>query len=111
MAALTAPKCATECGPRYGETRCCEPMYCDIVQETLDTHGIKIATTTHPKLKFMGENGCVVPPAYRPVCAIHVCSIANMGFDKDPVFTSEYFKLREKISLREQQEVINEFLK
>lgn len=94
MAELTKPKCQACRAPMS----CCDSMYCDMAIETAKASGEVLTHTGHKTLPMMGENGCVAPPHFRPLCTLHVCSINNLGFDpKDPAWTKEYFKLRAKI--------------
>lgn len=104
MSALTAPECAHSCRVPHS---CCSPEYCDMAQEwTLSRYGVNLSTmkTTHAKLKFMGQNGCVLSPHYRPICTMHTCDINGLGFkknDKGGVWTEKYFNLREQIEVLE----------
>jgi hypothetical protein len=60
--------------------------------------GVKLEPTGHTELKFMGPNGCTVPPHFRPNCTLHECSINSLGFKpRKSNWTKEYFKLRDKI--------------
>lgn len=94
MAELTLPKCK-EC-PR--PMSCCDPMYCEIAEGYSKERGFPVPEKHAGRLPFMGPNGCVMPPHQRPLCTLHVCSINGLGFDpKDPEWTKNYFKLREKI--------------
>ena len=68
--------------------------------------GVVLEATKHAKLKFMGPTGCVVPPHFRPLCTLHVCSINGMGFKPgDAKWTKQYFGLRAKI----EREVAKEY--
>ena len=100
MADLTRPKCG-EC---RSPLSCCDEMYCHLAGEMIQEAGLNVPTTGHPRLPYMGPNGCVVPPHLRPACTMHLCSINSLGFDpKDLPFTEKYFSLREKIEGLEMQ--------
>jgi hypothetical protein len=54
--------------------------------------------TNHPKIPFMGPNGCVVEPHLRPACSVHTCNINSIGFEpKDLEMTKRYFEIRGEI--------------
>lgn len=94
MSKLTQPKCA-QCKIPFS---CCSQEYCEIAKNYAKEKGIELIETNHPKLPFMGPNGCIVPPYLRPLCTLHVCSINSLGYDpQDPKFTEKYFQLREQI--------------
>ena len=114
MAELTLPKCV-EC-PNLLPHRCCDRMYCDLVDMMAKDSGAELpAPTGHPTLTYMGKNGCVVPPHLRPTCTVHVCSMNSMAilynktgegmFDRtvDVPRTEKYFELREQIEKLEEQ--------
>lgn len=97
MYEMTNPECR-ECRIPLS---CCDAMYCDCAEEyARDEWGVDLTPlkTDHPKLPFMGPNGCTVPAHLRPICTLHVCSINNIGIKPgDPEWTDKYFELREKI--------------
>ena len=90
IAALTKPKCGQCRVPHY----CCNEYQCEETARHAAERGVMLKRTGHPKLPFLGEEGCVVPPHLRPICAIHVCENHIWG---DPVFHDRYFELRDKI--------------
>ncbi len=109
MYELTAPECASVCRAPHS---CCSPEYCDMAEERAEEFGVEILRTDHPTLKFMGSSGCVVPPYLRPLCTLHTCAINSFGFKPgDPKWSAKYFKLRDKITLEENEKVdsINRF--
>ena len=90
LADLTRPKCLGEC-PNPGA--CCRPDYCAQAERRALAFGVRLPRQPHPTLPFMGEEGCVVPPYLRPLCAIHVCEFHLL--DETP-FSRAYFDLREE---------------
>lgn len=90
IAEMTRPKCGTCTVPNS----CCGPMYCDLAAMRAEEYGVELKDTDHPKLRFMGANGCTVEPYLRPICAVHVCEQKLVG---DPTFTRKYFALRDRI--------------
>lgn len=93
IAELTKPKCATcrTCKPY----RCCESFYCEVAKGHMRLNGITPPEPTGHDIPYMGKDGCILPPEYRPICALHHCDIASLGFFKnDPDATKEYFRLR-----------------
>lgn len=95
MSTATRPKC----GACRVPLSCCAHEYCGLVAERAEEFGEPVPTETgHPRLPYMGEHGCVVPPHLRPLCTMHVCSINSIGADpNDPKFTKHYFELRSQI--------------
>ena len=96
MAKITKAKCA-QCRIPFS---CCSPEYCDMAidyAKEIYSEDISSMKTAHERLPFMSESGCVLPPHFRPLCSLHVCSISANGIDKDAAFTKEYFSLREEI--------------
>lgn len=96
MATLTLPECRDSCRVPYS---CCSPEYChiaaQIAKEEWDT---ELTPTGHPKLPFMGETGCIVPPHMRPMCTNHTCAVNGLGFKPgDMAWTKKYFQIREQI--------------
>lgn len=84
-------------------TRCCSIEYCNIARadhnlagkkppEPLNLHGVL----------YLDENfNCVIPPHMRPMCTLHHCDIASLGFLKragGEEWTKKYFELREQIN-------------
>jgi hypothetical protein len=101
MADLTAPECESACKVPHS---CCSPEYCDMAEELAHKHGIPLAHTAHPTLKFMGVDangkatGCIVDPHWRPLCTLHTCDVNGLGFKRgDDVWNNRYFKLRTAI--------------
>jgi hypothetical protein len=96
----TQPICAKKCGLPL---KCCDPMGCETSRRVAASHwGVHLKETGHPTLPFMGKDGCTIKPHLRPLCTFHVCCISSMGFlPNDPVWTKEYFDLRNKIDAME----------
>ena len=81
--------------PKEDETyRCCDSVFCAVVDDHLNQVGIKISKTDNPSLPFMGPDGCVVPPELRPFCSTYVCPDRLKG---DRKFRREYQRIRAKI--------------
>jgi len=59
--------------------------------------GVAFEPTGHVSLPGMSATGCVIPPHFRPLCTLHVCSINALGTSGDAKFDAEYFSLREEI--------------
>ena len=102
MAKLTAPECGKACGgfDALRPNRCCSGYYCEIaIAHAKKKWGVELAPTGHPTLPLMGEGGCVAAPHLRPICAVHVCSINNLGFKPgDAPWTARYFKIRDRLN-------------
>ena len=89
IADLTKPKCGQCRVPHY----CCNDYQCEMIAHYAAEMGVTLTRTGHPKLPFMGEDGCVVAPHLRPICSVHVCE--NHLWDVK--FSEKYFKLRDAI--------------
>jgi hypothetical protein len=94
IAALTKPKCG-ECPVPY---HCCEPDMCKMIETFAKEDGIELPPRTdHPKLPYMGPEGCILEPYQRPLCAIHVCEYHLWNLN----FSIKYHHLRACISEKE----------
>lgn len=72
LAAITGERCG-RC-PGVGPDRCCDDAFCQVVEVGLRATGREVpAATGHPKARFLGPSGCVLPPEFRPGCAGYVC--------------------------------------
>ena len=96
MAAHTRPECASTCVLPHS---CCAPEYCESARLwALSEWGVELQETGHPRLPYMGESGCVVPPHLRPICTVHTCEVNSLGFKRgDRAWTTRYFELRDRI--------------
>lgn len=75
---------------------CCDATYCEMAKEIAKRWGVTLQETGHPKLPFLGEQGCIVPPHLRPLCTLHDCDINSKGFKPLKFeWTEKYFKLRD----------------
>lgn len=105
LAEHTAPECGAPCyrGRQPPPDRCCDALYCEMARQfAREEYGVKFVSTGHPRLPFMGPDGCVVEPHLRPVCTLHVCSINSLGFKPgDEAWTRKYFELREALEAAE----------
>lgn len=101
LADITRKKCAG-CNVPFG---CCDSFYCEMAEKyAKNQYGVDLTPTGFANkkgLKFMSENGCIVPPHLRPVCTIHICDKALYA---DPKFHDKYFSLREKLDCIELEE-------
>ena len=103
MADLTRPECSGSCALPHS---CCHARHCaDTIQWAQERWGVTLVPTGHPTLPLMGEGGCVAAPHLRPICTVHTCDIASMGFKRlpqpDPQWTRQYFRLRGRIDRAE----------
>lgn len=96
MAALTLPECKNNCRRQLS---CCSMEYCQMAKQfAKEEYNIDLQETNNPKLLYMTEGGCTVPPYLRPHCTLHTCAINSLGLKPgDPKWTEKYFKLREQI--------------
>jgi hypothetical protein len=54
--------------------------------------------TGSDRCRFLGADGCILAPHFRPICSIHHCSINSLGFlPGDPGWTKRYFRIRERV--------------
>lgn len=90
MVDLTKPKCGQCRVPYY----CCAPEHCEATARYAAELGVMLNRTEHPRLPFLGPDGCTVVPHLRPICAVHVCE----NHLWDPEFSEKYFELRNAFS-------------
>lgn len=79
-----------QCGD-CAQTDCaCKDAICQHVEEQAVKRGVKLEHTGH-RLRFIGCQGCVVPPHLRETCTIYLCEKAQ----NKPSFNRErYEKLK-----------------
>jgi len=96
LAELTYNRCKTTC-KCLGS--CCSNEYCDIAADYAAEKGVTLESTGN-KIRFLNSGGnCIVPPEFRPFCALHQCEINGLGFFKnDDNLTNKYFELRNSIT-------------
>ena len=96
MADMTKARCKESPGC-HGEGWCCNAMYCEEVRQYAAKKGVTLTEPSprNEQLPFCGENGCTVPPQYRPLCTVHQCRIETAPAD----WQRKYFKLREKLNI------------
>ena len=90
MADLTKPKCG-QCRVPY---LCCQPEHCENTARYAAEMGVMLKRTDHPRMPFLGKEGCTVEPHLRPICTIHVCE----NHLWNPGFSEKYFELRDVLS-------------
>lgn len=94
MAELTLPECRKCRVP----LSCCSPEYCEMAMVyAKEEYNIELPVTDHPRLPFMGQTGCTVPPHLRPLCTLHTCKINGVGTSGNHEWDKKYFSLREQI--------------
>ena len=89
MADLTRLKCG-QCRIPF---QCCAPEHCENTARYAAELGVMLERTDHPRLPFLGPNGCTVVPHLRPICTVHVCE--NHLWNSD--FSERYFELRDAL--------------
>lgn len=76
LSKITAPLCAT-CPTAGGEpTRCCSRDFCEIADKQARLVG-HAQDRVNDAVPFLGPNGCVMPPEYRPGCTGFLCPSAR----------------------------------
>jgi len=100
MYELTEPECSCSCRlPRS----CCAPDHCELaIMSAKELWGVDISVLkTGHEIPFMGEEGCILEPHFRPNCTVHTCDIMAFGFKMhpapDPEWDKKYWALREEI--------------
>jgi hypothetical protein len=73
-----------QCGECEQSGCACKDSICRHVEEVNLKRNVKVERTTHA-LRFIGCNGCVVPPHLRETCTIYLCEKAQRkpDFDRD----------------------------
>jgi hypothetical protein len=80
LAEHTWSDCEVSCTyrPRYG---CCHPMFCRLAAHfAARVWDVELEPTGHPRLPFMGPEGCTIEPHLRPVCSKHTCERSPLPF-------------------------------
>lgn len=102
MADHTAPECAKNCRKPH---TCCDDSYCGMAQAYAKLRGVELEPIEGSKIRFLGPNGCIVPPNLRPICTLHTCAINSFGFKPgDPAWTQRYFEIRDMIDEEEDRQ-------
>lgn len=65
-----------QCGACVESGCACKDKICQHVEEQAQKRGIKFMRTGHA-LRFIGEQGCIVPPYLRETCTIYLCGPAQ----------------------------------
>jgi hypothetical protein len=62
----------------------CKDTICGYVEEQAIKRGAVLQRGDHPRLRFIGCQGCTVPPHLRETCTIYLCEPAQAkpGFDR-----------------------------
>lgn len=102
---LTRPECG-QCRVPYS---CCSREYCELAKgHAKKMWGVDLpefGTFPHVgKVPYLVNNQCIVEPHLRPVCTLHTCDINSIGCkrgDTTGTWTIEYFRIRDRIELRE----------
>lgn len=95
MYELTLPECKKCRVP----LSCCSPEYCDMAEGyAKEEWGVELKPLENRSLKFLDDDGCIVPPHLRPMCTMHTCGIGGMGTSGNIKWDQEYWKLRDKIN-------------
>jgi hypothetical protein len=72
-----------QCGHCVESGCACKDRICQHVEEQAARQGVRLERTSHA-LRFIGPNGCVVPPHLRETCTIYLCGQAQQksSFDR-----------------------------
>lgn len=93
LATITGERCA-RC-PGVGPERCCADAFCEVVERGLRHTGRPVPERTgHPKARFLGPTGCVLPPELRPGCTGFVCGPWKQ---RDRAFRREVERLEARV--------------
>lgn len=96
LAEITKAKCG-QC-PTLPLTRCCDSDFCNLASQEMAAHGFYLPPTDNPVVPYLGPNGCIVPPEYRPGCTLFVCP-GHLALDKE--FKAQWGELRDKVKADE----------
>lgn len=72
ISALLSPACEANC-PDKSRERCCDRRFCELTEKHLKRIGKHYPQPHHLNVPYLSENGCVVPPEYRPLCTMYAC--------------------------------------
>jgi hypothetical protein len=87
----------SECAKCKFPHSCCTMYDCmctEMIAKNIFGIDLSDQHTEHPQIPFMGPQGCVLSPELRPICTVHTCEIASMGYTKNKEWDDKYFKLR-----------------
>lgn len=87
MKTLTAGACRKD---GFG---CCSKFFCKVSELEMKALGHHVEKTDNKDIPYLGPNGCVIPPEYRPGCSMYACPIHL----KDRKFRREWERSRQKI--------------
>jgi len=79
----------------------CKDSICSHVEAQAKTSGVELKTTGH-RLRFLGCNGCVVPPHMRETCTIYLCEPAQ----KKPSFQTEKYERLKNICAKIEEKLM-----
>lgn len=65
-----------QCGFCVSSGCACKDRICQHVEEQAARRGVKLQHTGH-SLRFIGPQGCIVPPHLRETCTIYLCEKAR----------------------------------
>lgn len=96
MADLTLPECR-KCRVPFN---CCSLSACELTEGLAQAMEIDLPPRLNDNIPYLGDNGCILEPWQRIICATHTCDIAAVGCKpKDLEWTTRYWILREKIMI------------
>jgi hypothetical protein len=72
---------------------CCSKFFCKVSELEMAALGYHVDKTDNVDIPYMGPDGCVIPPEYRPGCSLYVCPVHL----KDRKFRREWDRHRQKI--------------
>lgn len=79
----------------------CKDTICGHVQAQARRTGVELQTTGH-RLRFIGCNGCVVPPHMRETCTIFLCAPALNA----PTFPRERYERLKNLCARLEEKLM-----
>ena len=105
MAELTLTKCQEHCRILGS---CCSVGSCESTRQIAQfAFGVDLGEPKKRGLYLDDDNRCTIAPHLRPLCSLHQCRIADMGFDqKDRSWTDRYFKLYQQLQVLSARETI-----
>jgi hypothetical protein len=73
-----------QCGACVESGCACKDRICLHVEEQAAKRGVRFPHTGHA-LRFIGPQGCIVPPHLRETCTIYLCrpALDRPGFDRE----------------------------
>ncbi len=96
MYSITRGICEKRCKKRGA---CCDRFFCEDAWTRANEAGTILPWHDGQPLPLLVDGECAAPPQFRPICTVHQCDIASLGYFKDSPMelTDRYYDIRDEI--------------